>query len=339
MLTTREEAARRAVTDFKMYCTINHHGEDLVYRYFLASITPSGEDTSAEALRNDGLLTKEQFDEAIKLRKAFFELFDAKRLLFFADVDNTVTQRGKLSEQKKIFFKNWELSDRVVLSTGKIYKSIEQTARALGLEKNPCCCLNGAVLYDGKGGEKIVAALGERARMAAEFIAKKGLSYVLYYPDALRVETSLKQKDIENLVKYDEMFLDTQGETDYKRVVKLLAFVDEGDAEQEAIVDEAARLINLKALRTAPHSYEIVSPDTDKGVALKATAKLFGTHFRMTAAIGDSMNDLPMLNACGLPYIVSDASESLAKYGFPAAEKNRDVDLPELFTALAQGKL
>ena len=33
----------------------------------------------------------------------------------------------------------------------------------------------------------------------------------------------------------------------------------------------------------------------------------------MTAAVGDSMNDLPMLAVCGLPYAVSDASCELAR--------------------------
>ena len=89
------------------------------------------------------------------------------------------------------------------------------------------------------------------------------------------------------------MYLDEKGETDLKRVVKLLAFVDEGDSESEAIVDGAAAAIGLKALRTAPHSYEIVPPLADKGRALKITAKRLGVHFRMTAAVGDSMNDLP----------------------------------------------
>lgn len=62
-----------------------------------------------------------------------------------------------------------------MLSTGKIYKSIENTARELGVDKNPCCCLNGAVLYDGRGGREIVAKLGEKARPAARILREKGL--------------------------------------------------------------------------------------------------------------------------------------------------------------------
>ena len=268
-----------------------------------------------------------------------FSRFKTRDLLYFADVDNTVTRRGILSDEKKRFFNGWALSDRVVLSTGKIYKSIEKTARELGVDKNPCCCLNGAVLYDGRGGREIVAKLGEKARPAARILREKGLPYVLYYPDALRVETPLGQKDFENLLRYDEMYLDEKGETDFKRVVKLLAFVDEGDSESEGIVDGAAAAIGLKALRTAPHSYEIVPPLADKGRALKITAKRLGVHFRMTAAVGDSMNDLPMLAVCGLPYAVSDASCELARFGFAVAGSDRNTDLPELFDKVSRGVL
>ena len=243
----------------------------------------------------------------------FFARFKTRDLLYFADVDNTVTRRGILSDEKKRFFNGWALSDRVVLSTGKIYKSIEKTARELGVDKNPCCCLNGAVLYDGRGGREIVAKLGEKARLAARILREKGLPYVLYYPDALRVETPLGQKDYENLLRYDEMYLDEKGETDFKRVVKLLAFVDEGDSESEAIVDGAAAAIGLKALRTAPHSYEIVPPLADKGRALKITAKRLGVHFRMTAAVGDSMNDLELIQTAALGVAMGGGSPELAR--------------------------
>lgn len=334
---TREAAARRAAERFGRFFEVKPADESLVYQYFLAHAAPDGTDSAPEILRRDGVFSDEDFALATELRRAFFRRFGTERLLYFADVDNTVTQRGELSEEKKRFFSSWELSRRVILSTGKIYKSIENTARELGLDANPCCCLNGAVLYDGRGGERIIAGLREAARPAARMLAEKGLSYVLYYPDALRAETALRQKDLENLARYDEMFLDKGGETDYKKVIKLLAFVDEGDAEKEAVVDAAARAINLKALRTAPHSYEIVSPLVDKGRALKLTAESLNAHFRMTAAVGDSMNDLPMLASCGLPFAVSDASDALAVFGFPSAGADRKTDLPELFASLASG--
>ena len=58
-----------------------------------------------------------------------------------------------------------------------------------------------------------------------------------------------------------------------------------------------------------------------------------------TAAVGDSMNDLPMLAVCGLPYAVSDASCELARFGFAVAGSDRNTDLPELFDKVSRGVL
>lgn len=304
--------------------------------YFYTHASDAGEQTSLEhALWFEGI--DEKYIESARIRTEFFQRFSRTGLLYFADVDNTMTERGVLSDEKKKFFNGWNLSKNVVLSTGKIFKSIEKTAKELGLERNSCCCLNGAVLYDGLGGERLVSALGQRARPAARLLAARGVSYVLYYPDALRVEGHLRAKDLENLERYDELFLNRGGETDFDRVVKLLAFVDEGDVERETIVADAAALVGLNPLRTAPHSFEIVPPDTDKGRALRLTAEAHGKYFRQSVAVGDSMNDLPMLDSCGLPFAVCDASPALSAFCFPIAGKNRKTDIPELFSVVSEG--
>ena len=154
------------------------------------------------------------------------------------------------------------------------------------------------MLYDGRGGREIVAKLAKKARPPRAYCVKRDCPTFYIIPTLCASKRRSDKSDYENLLRYDEMYLDEKGETDFKRVVKLLAFVDEGDSESEAIVDGAAAAIGLKALRTAPHSYEIVPPLADKGRALKITAKRLGVHFRMTAAVGDSMNDLPMLAPC-----------------------------------------
>ena len=42
------------------------------------------------------------------------------------------------------------------------------------------------------------------------------------------------------------------------------------------------------------------------------------------------MNDLPMLNYVGKPYIVSTSSDELKSYGFELLENNRNIDIVNL---------
>ena len=137
-MSVREAAALRRAEEFKRYYPLTDGDGELVYEYFLAHVTHEGLDGAPEIMRRDGAVSDVECERGKKLRREFFARFKTRDLLYFADVDNTVTRRGILSDEKKRFFNGWALSDRVVLSTGKIYKSIEKTARELGVDKNPC---------------------------------------------------------------------------------------------------------------------------------------------------------------------------------------------------------
>ena len=83
-------------------------------------------------------------------------------------------------------------------------------------------------------------------------------------------------------------------------------------------------------MRTAGHCYEILRRDQHKGNTVKKISKLMGRYYRTTVGVGDSMNDLPLLNYVGIPYVVATASDELKSYGFEELEKNRDIDIVNL---------
>ena len=56
---------------------------------------------------------------------------------------------------------------------------------------------------------------------------------------------------------------------------------------------------------------ELSPKGDDKGEALKFIAKHYGIPIKMTVAIGDNLNDLPMIEAAGTGIAVENAVEDL----------------------------
>lgn len=80
--------------------------------------------------------------------------------------------------------------------------------------------------------------------------------------------------------------------------VKLALYI-QGDAETEALDWVKDRVPELRVLLSSKHWIDIMHPDADKGRALEALAETLGVDAADTAAIGDYLNDLGMLQAAG----------------------------------------
>ena len=52
-----------------------------------------------------------------------------------------------------------------------------------------------------------------------------------------------------------------------------------------------------------------------------------GKYYRLSIGVGDSMNDFPMLEYIGRPFVVSNVSDELKQYNFEILEKNRNIDI------------
>lgn len=77
------------------------------------------------------------------------------------------------------------------------------------------------------------------------------------------------------------------------------------------------QLKGVRVFSSAADNLEIVNPITNKAVALRKLAASFDTDLAHTIAIGDSENDLEMLQAVGMPVAMGNAAENVkafAKY-------------------------
>ena len=300
-----------------------------IYDYFDSHILSGGEIVSLEVFRESN--PSIDFDYYKSVNDAFVsELFKQNRPLYFLDVDNTLTDLGVLSEEKKSFISSFEGRNRIILSSGKNYLSILNTIEDLNISGNYSSTINGSVLCY-QGSYETVNKLGDVSEELLSKLLKTGLSVITYYNDKIHLVKDLTQENIDLLNKYHEYYIDDSRDTKYGDIIKILAFIYEGDCQKEDIVKNIVKdYPDLVSLRTAWHTYEILRRDQHKGNTVKEIAKRMGYYYRCSVGVGDSMNDLQMLNYVGVPKIVSTSSEDLRKYNFEALSENRETDIVDL---------
>lgn len=300
----------------------------VVYDYFYSHIDEEGNNISLELYLINNKENKAYYKEVDEVFEK--ELFKNNKPLFFLDVDNTLTNYAHLSDEKKEFISNYKEKERVILTTGKTYESILNVIEDCNLHENYASSLNGSLLVD-KGELKVIAKVGNVSFDICEDLNKTNINYVIYYKDSIHIIKDLNEDNERMLKKYNEWYVDDKKEIKYDDIIKILTFIYEGETEKEEVVKKiVSKYDGLVCMRTAGHCYEILRNNQHKGNTIKIISKLMGRYYRTSIGVGDSMNDLPLLNHVGKAYVVSTASDELKSYGFESLEDNRDIDIVNL---------
>jgi Cof subfamily protein (haloacid dehalogenase superfamily) len=203
---------------------------------------------------------------------------------------------------------------RVTIVTGRMYVGAKPFADELGLD-GPIVLYQGAVLADAKTGrfEREVSLPNAVATRIYHAAKANGLHVQFYRDDRFYVE---------NDNAYAQLYARTSG-TKPVVVASLLEEFAGRDSTKVNVVTDAARTPEVFALmertcgpdayvtRSNPEFVEMLSPDVDKGVALRLVAEHFGVPMARVAAIGDSYNDLPLLRAAGFSIAMGSSPEEL----------------------------
>lgn len=297
--------------------------------YFLSHVDAEGNTISLEhhtrineEIRNNFVFFSENKRQFLNL------LFQNQSPLFFLDVDHTLTHDGVLSKEKSEFIQHFSKRDHVILSTGKISKSIEKVRNECGLEHNYYSCLNGSIVHKGDT-FTILEGIGLISKKIIEGLLKTEIPFIVYYENSIVKPRELGQEQYDLLEKFDELYFEEVEEINYERVIKILTFIHDHESEKEDIVK---KIVNgndkdLMTVRTAPHCFEIVKKTQHKGKSMKKIAEKLNQYYRISIAVGDSMNDLKMLDYAGYAYVVSNASEELKSRGFKELEGERNIDI------------
>ena len=204
----------------------------------------------------------------------------------------------------------------VVLASGRMFSAARPFANELRLP-GPMIVLNGAAIYDAASGARLYAVPMQPAIALTAYDALKGADFhlQLYFGDRLyldelddRARHYLALSRVEPVMVPDlRPLLDgaPPGDIGPMKVlgVDAPAKVLETIPKIAAIVGDAALVF-----RSQPNFLEVTDPSATKGHALAWLARSMGLEIGDLAAIGDSDNDVPMMQAAGHSFAVDNAT-------------------------------
>ena len=263
------------------------------------------------------------------------------RLLAF-DIDGTIHDRQTdtpvTERTKRAVAAVMEAGAGVTLATGRTYKSALVFSRDLGLTL-PIVCYQGSLTTNPVTHEIVreTPVPLPLARRLIRLLEEMGLNPEVYVRDRCYVQ------EMTNAVRQSEQLLNFKAEL----VTSLIRDVDEpptkivvtGDAELiggvPTMVDSHFHGV-IAAMRTYDYLCEIGHPDGSKGAALEHLAESLGVKREEVVAVGDSPNDVDMIQWAGLGVAMGNASDkvkaSADQVTLPASDQGFAILLESLLS-------
>jgi hypothetical protein len=255
--------------------------------------------------------------------------------ILFTDLDGTLLDsRGQISEADRAAVAvATEGGKRVVLCSGRSWRSLAMYESRLGLDKPGCCgvSFNGGVVY-AYGGEKgerqfllrqpLDNALGKEIIHA---LRNSGGGLVLYAGDDLYAEeeipsvrwysgfTGIPLHIVDNFDNITESF------------VKILLRGPNGilrEAENEIKNRFPRGLFNI--FFSSGELLEICPPNGHKGYGVKFLADYLNIPMQSVIAMGDEGNDVTMIESAGLGIAVANAVPAVKKAAKVVLDRGND---------------
>ena len=243
----------------------------------------------------------------------------ARIRLLALDIDGTLlAPDGTIPEANKEALRRAVGRGLVVsLSSGRMTDCIQPFYDQLGID-GPVMAYNGAMVRksreEGRGIVFHQPLPLSVAREVLEFALKN--HYLLNY----YVNDVLYCQDDPSLQYYAQIYSDQTGAvyhpTDLRRLAdrepsKLIIITD--PPERDRLYDWWLARIQGKAtlVKTNPEYLEFMAPGVDKGRGLEALAGALGFDLGEVAAVGDGLNDLPMIKKAGLGVAVANAKQEV----------------------------
>lgn len=224
--------------------------------------------------------------------------------LFVTDLDGTLLPSGKDVPRENIeaVQKAVRAGVIVTIATGRMYRAALPVAEALGVDV-PIITYNGALIKSTKGKVYHTSYLKpEVIEQVVDFCQEQGWYLQSYSRDDLWVPVhdayaqgyENAQKVTAHVVGWDGLREQTQ------EVCKLLTITDSAEETKRRLAILSERFgTEIAAVQSNACYGEIVNLGVSKAEGLRRLADKLGIAIEDTMAIGDSYNDLPMLQAAG----------------------------------------
>lgn len=237
--------------------------------------------------------------------------------------DHTVSDRNKKALKRAV-----EKGVKVAISTGRVFPSARIYGNILGINA-PLICSNGSYIKDKDNGEVIfksvldkktyfeICDIIEKYNFLAYVDSTEGLISDTEIPedDSHRLmNTWVKEEDRIKFFKYNslrEAYLE-QGD----KILKFIIIKKENGFNIEDAKEEFEALEGVDLVYASwGGCIEIMKKGTSKGSAVKALANRFNIPLDKVMCIGDSGNDISMLEVSGLSVVMGNAPEFIKAYG------------------------
>ena len=242
--------------------------------------------------------------------------------LIVSDFDGTLVNKdGTISEEnKKAISEYIAAGGAFSISTGRLPVGILPRARELGLKGMVSCC-QGAIILDIESGKPIfenripfettLSIVRKMEEMGLHIHVYDSWDYycnmddgaLKFYEAAVRVKAKLV------LDKPMSKFIEENQLASYK----ILAMVKAEDNERISKELAAENFERCEITKSDHFLVEVINAKYSKGTAMEFLANYYKAPLEKTVAIGDQLNDLPMIEKAGLGVAVKNADEGLKK--------------------------
>lgn len=271
-----------------------------------------------------------------------------KYKLVAVDMDGTL-----LNSERRISAKNVrtirEATEKgiiVAICTGRPIKGIEPYIEVLGLDI-PLMAYNGALIVMGKSGEiifdqrlspddaRVIFSWGKRFDTTIVAWTTNGLEDALF--------TSAFSADLEVYRQYSSVEPSLIGDEEaliQSGITKIL-FCDSRDKIErfEKTLKEENLSLGVDFYTSQPEYLEFVDKRASKATAMSILGARFGIRQEEMVAIGDSFNDLSMIQYAGLGVVMENASEDLKKWADYVTLSNDNDGVAHVIEGIINGKI
>lgn len=241
------------------------------------------------------------------------------RKLIFFDIDGTLITEGPNHRVPESTLKALELLRRnghiCLINTGRVYAALDQLILSIPVDGYVCGCGTNIRL-----GDQILTSNRlppELCRRIVHALEDEGMDWLLegeemiYFAD--RQYTTGLGKTVRSL---EARYLDTirritADDYDHVQFSKFIMFVPEGKSHkgiQQAFEDE------LTFIDRGNDMYEVIPKAFSKATGMQYMEEYFGISHEDTIAVGDSTNDISMLEYAGTGILMGGSDPSLLRY-------------------------
>ena len=240
--------------------------------------------------------------------------------LIVSDFDGTlVNDDGTISEKNKQAIADYIAAGGLfVISTGRMPAGILSRAKELDLKGLVSCC-QGAIIADIDTQtlvfedripyETTLAIVEKMEQMGLHIHVYEAWDYYSNMDDAAlkMYEKAVKSKAILVLDKPMSQFVKEKKLASYKILAMVPA--EENERILQALIAE--NFTGCTVTRSGEFLVEVINAQYSKGTAVEHLANHFNVPLDKTVAIGDQLNDIPMIERAGLGVAVQNADKGL----------------------------